>query len=50
MDRGKEMAFISCMCGGYSACAHQYGAGETTVEATTEAIKRWNTRAKETRR
>jgi Lar family restriction alleviation protein len=43
-DPSKTLTFISCMCGGYSARAHQYGPSEA------EAIARWNTRAATTAR
>lgn len=44
-DREGFACFIACMCGGYSARAHQYGYGLTPEEALSEATTRWNTRA-----
>ena len=38
------VAFIACMCGGYSACAHKMGKGSTAEEARAKAIAAWNTR------
>lgn len=36
--------FISCMCGGYSACAHKFAIGDTPEETRSKAIAKWNTR------
>lgn len=38
------VSFISCMCGGYSARAHQYGTGMTPELSVEVASGKWNTR------
>lgn len=43
-EREKFKAFVSCMCGGYSARAHQSGSGMTQTAATAVAIAAWNRR------
>ncbi len=43
-ERHAFMCFIACMCGGYSARAHQYGGGETKFEAQETASIAWNRR------
>lgn len=40
----KFVHFIACYCGGYSACAHKFGKGETPVAAEQYAISTWNKR------
>ncbi|WP_379069183.1 Lar family restriction alleviation protein [Mesorhizobium sp. UC22_110] len=44
-ERHSFMCFIACMCGGYSARAHQYGGGETKAEAREIVSTAWNRRA-----
>jgi Lar family restriction alleviation protein len=45
MDKGTYVCVISCMCGGYSALAHQYGVGLNPEYARVNALIAWNRRA-----
>lgn len=40
-----HMCFVSCACGGFSARAHQPGAGATPEAAREQAIAAWNRRS-----
>ncbi len=46
--RGKFVGFAVCYCGGYGACAHKMGFGDTPEHAESEVITLWNTRAPST--
>lgn len=39
------VCFIACNCGGYSACAHKMGSGDSPEAARAEARAAWNARA-----
>lgn len=43
----KVLCFISCFCGGFSACAHQAGHGSTIQDAERAAAEKWNCRAEQ---
>lgn len=45
LEGGRWVAFIACMCGGYSARAHQGATGVTAEEAKAVVAQKWNTRA-----
>lgn len=38
------VSFLSCMCGGYSARAHQFATGDSEAETVAEVTAKWNTR------
>jgi len=44
-EDAKFVAFTVCMCGGYSARAHQWGGGDTDEAARSASALAWNTRA-----
>lgn len=44
-SEAKFVHFVVCFCGGYSACAHKMGRGDTPEEAERSAIELWNSRA-----
>ena len=39
------VCFVSCMCGGYSARAHQFGQGDDEDQAKIRSVAAWNSRA-----
>lgn len=43
-EDAKFVAFTVCMCGGYTARAHQWGRGDTDEEARADSARNWNTR------
>lgn len=39
------ISVMACMCGGYSACAHQFAVADTADKSVRSATEKWNTRA-----